>query len=151
VSQLVGIGVLFGAAPRDGDARLSPRWFTIEKEYKETYTNAYWPLSGFVGDMAIDVSMLIARTYEEEEPTAGTSSRFAVVGVIKDKFLTPVSGATVKLFRTATDEKVSEGTTDGGGNYVLDTQFYPDTHWVKAKKVGVPDQQGVTVDTLIGQ
>jgi hypothetical protein len=81
--------------------------------------------------------------------TAGVNSRLGYMGVTRDVNNSPLGGATVKLFLTADDSKVTPDIVSDSlsGEYVISTPYYA-PHWIKVKKAGTPDVQGVSVDTI---
>lgn len=74
-----------------------------------------------------------------------------ISGVTKDSTGSPLSGCTVKLFRTVDDQLVGTQISDANGNYSFfnvvggGLQYY-----VEAYKAGSPDVAGTTVNTLVG-
>ena len=113
----------------------------------------WWPRSGFVGDFcAVDTTGILQSVwYEPPETSVGANSRYAITGITRDVYGTPLGGCTVKLFRTSTDEKVDQILSDpNNGTFTLYTPYYPDTHYLVAYLVGFPDTEGTTVNTLVG-
>jgi hypothetical protein len=56
----------------------------------------------------------------------------------------------VQLFRTSNDLFIMEITSDASGNFLLQSWYSPDTHYIVAYKAGSPDIFGTTVNTLVG-
>lgn len=141
---------------RDGQMR--PQWFQEQDNLRVTlldegFANAYWPGGGRdISDSGgVHTDMIAAIVWETPRYIMGSSGRWGVTGVTRDVFGSPLGSVVVKLFRTADDSLQSTATSDPiTGAYLLTTPFYPDTHYVVARKVGSPDVQGVTVNTLIG-
>lgn len=78
--------------------------------------------------------------------TKGSNSLKYVLGQAKDSGGTGVSGATIKLFRTSTDELVSTVGSDAQGYYAAPTPYSGESHYSVATGTGIA---GVTVNTLI--
>lgn len=96
--------------------------------------------------------------YDMPEVTNGTNSRFGIVGVTRDVYGSPLTGAVVKLFLTNTptgsqialaDNKIDQVNSDANGAYFVSTPFYPDQHYLVVYKAGSPDVFGSSVNTLI--
>lgn len=143
----------------EDDWRLDSTWISdLERESIRvrspfSFRNQYWPGStGFIGDQATDFGVGVLETEYRRIPdlTRGRNSRYGFVGVSRDEFGSPLGQCVVTLFKTSDDSVVDRTMSDVYGAYVASTPFYPDTHWLKIKKTGSPDKQGVTIDTLIG-
>lgn len=116
-----------------------------------SYETEWWPKGGgLCGDLGADVGLLEAAWWGEYDPAAGAASRFGFVGVTRDANGSAVASCVVKLFLTATDALLDSTTSDPSGNFLLNTPFYPDTHYIVSHKSGAPDVDGVTTNTLIG-
>lgn len=116
-----------------------------------TFETEWWPKGGgFIGDGATDVGLLEASWWGEYDPAAGAASRFGFVGVARDAYGSPVASMTLKLFRTSDDTLLDTTTSDPSGNFLLNTAYYPDTHYITCHKSGSPDIDGITVNSLIG-
>jgi hypothetical protein len=113
----------------------------------------WWPrCGGFVGDNAVDVAMLtVSPSHGSFAPTpaSGCIARLGITGITRDQFGSPVGACTVKLFRTSTDELVSQVISDANGVYLITTPYHPDAHYLVVYKVGSPDIFGTTVNTII--
>lgn len=116
------------------------------------FTSPWWPDSSIVDDQSNGMSGSILQfdTWGYFEEVGGTISRYGVVGVTRDVNNSPISGVTVKLYRTSTDEVVSTQVSDAAGNFTVTTPYYPDAHYVVMYKTGTPDIFCTTVNTLIG-
>lgn len=112
----------------------------------------YWPGNrGFVGDLGADVGILLPVWRKLlRRITAGAASRVGFVGVTRDQFGAPVGGCVVQLFRTSDDLFIMQQTSDSDGNFLLQSWYSPDTHYIVAYKAGSPDIFGTTVNTLVG-
>jgi hypothetical protein len=116
-----------------------------------TFETEWWPKGGgFIGDGGADVGLLEAAWWGEFDPAAGAASRYGFVGVTRDALGTAVGSCVVKLFRTSDDLLLDSTTSDPSGNFLLNTPYYPDAHYIVAHKTGSPDIDGATVNTLIG-
>ena len=67
-------------------------------------------------------------------------------GQAKDSGGSGISGATIKCFRTSTDELVSTVGSDTNGFYAAPTPYVGENHYIVASGTGVA---GVTVNTLV--
>lgn len=140
------------------DLRLNRMDFQPERIFADVWAIAtasfetpWWPKGGgFIGDGGVDVGLLEAAWWGEYDQAAGAASRFGFVGVTRDANGTPVASCVVKLFRTADDLLLDTTTSDVSGNFLLNTAYYPDTHYIYSHKSGSPDVDGVTTNTLIG-
>jgi hypothetical protein len=114
------------------------------------YTTPYWPGgSSFMAD-ADPFSTDIDMSWGRVEQFGGTTSRYAVSGVTRDVYGSPLGGVTVKMFRTSTDEMVGTTVSDPAGAYLVSTPYYPDTHYLVFYKAGFPDVFGTSVNTING-
>jgi len=86
--------------------------------------------------------------YEQSGPAG--ASRYGFVGVTRNSDGTPVGNCVVKLFRTSDDLLIDKTVSDPRGNYLLNTPFYPDQHYIVAHKTDAPPINGASVNTLIG-
>ncbi len=116
-----------------------------------SFATPWWPGSGFMGDAAVDCGAQAAGFFAWGSyfTPSGVNSRLGYMGVTRDVNNSPLGGATVKLFLTADDSKVTPDVTSNAttGEYVISTPYYA-PHWIKIKKAGSPDVQGVSVDTI---
>ena len=72
-----------------------------------------------------------------------------IAGITKDSVGTALASCIVKLFRTATDAKVAEKTSDAGGNYSIKVASAA-AHYAVAYKAGAPDVAGTTKNDVTG-
>lgn len=155
-------GFIGAAQPRishgEQDLRLNRMDFLPERLFADVYAVAtstfetpWWPRGGgFIGDGASDVGLLEAVWWGEYDQAAGAASRYGFVGVTRDQYGSPIGACVVKLYRTSDDALLDTATSDPSGNFLLNTAFYPDFHYIVAHKSGSPDVDGVTQNTLIG-
>jgi len=80
---------------------------------------------------------------------AGCSRRVVITGIVQTSGGSPVSGATVVLFNTATNLPLDSFVSRSDGSYVL-TDPYAAPCYAVAYHPGSPDTAGTTVDTLTG-
>lgn len=118
------------------------------------YRNAYWPGSRQIGDMA-DTGPMPSESWDLPASTKGKCGRFGYAGIARDAYDTPLAGATVKLFLTATadgipaDTKIAEDVTaDSAGAFLITTPHYA-AHWLYLRKAGSPEVAGVSVSTTL--
>ena len=117
------------------------------------HATPFWPglADSFIGDFGGDVGVFgkgwSERYYRHSQ---GAASRVGFVGVTRDQYGTPVGSCVVQLFLTATDAFIMEVTSDASGNFLLQSWYSPDTHYIVAYKAGSPDIFGTTVNTLVG-
>jgi hypothetical protein len=115
------------------------------------YQTGFWPSrGGFMGDLGLDVGLIEARRWGAFYPAGGIASRLGFVGVTRDQYGTPTGNCVVQLFRTSDDLFIMEITSDANGNFLLQSIYTPDTHYIVAYKAGSPDIFGTTVNTLVG-
>lgn len=112
------------------------------------YSSPWWPGAGFCGEQGLDVALMDSHYYEWPEKTSGTASRVGYQGVTRDVNNSPLGGVTVKLFRTATDEKVTPDIVSdvNTGEFIISTPYY-EPHYLVMRKTGSPDVGGVSVST----
>lgn len=116
-----------------------------------TFETEWWPKGGgLVGDGGTDVGLIEAAWWGEYDPAAGAASRYGFVGVTRDANGTAVATCVVKLFRTSDDTLLDTTTSDPSGNFLLNTPYYPDAHYIYSHKTASPDIDGVTPNNLIG-
>ena len=115
------------------------------------YQNGFWPKgNGFVGSYSADVGLIDATAWGWFYPAGGIASRVGFVGVTRDQYGTPTGSCVVQLFRTSDNLFIMEITSDSSGNFLLQSWYTPDTHYIVAYKAGSPDIFGTTVNTLVG-
>lgn len=140
------------------DSRVNRMDFREEKLFADiwfraaaAFTTSWWPGgAGFVGDSGADVAIIAAEKWGEFDQAAGAASRFGFVGVTRDQWGTAVGAVTVYLFRTSDNVLLDTSISDPSGNFLLNTPYYPDAHYIVAHKSGSPDVDGASVNTLIG-
>ena len=142
------------------DRRLDQPGVRREADYLEcvdatapaSFVSPWWPQGdGFCGDSGdASFGLLHAEQWSPFDPAGGASSRFGVTGITRDQYGSILGGVTVKLFRTGNDEKLDQTVSDAAGLYLLNTPYYPETHYLLFYKAGSPDVFGSSVNTLIG-
>lgn len=154
-SLLLGAGPVAAYIERD-DKRGYSIEFRHEIDFRDfsdldpgNFANHWWPGSSRLeGEATGDI--LHYDAYYVRDPPGGASSAYGLAGVTRDVYGTPLGGVTVKLFRSSTDEKVSQTISDASGKYFVTTQYYPDAHYLVTYKTGSPDVFGTSENTLIG-
>lgn len=147
--------VLVGADARAMDLALTrPRIsYRVKHRVDRTgYINGY-PVgcNSFYGDYGADVGIMGgSRSWGPFYPAGRIASRVGFVGVTRDQYGTPTGSCVVQLFRTENDLFIMEVTSDSDGNFLLQSWYSPDTHYIVAYKAGSPDIFGTTVNTLVG-
>ena len=91
----------------------------------------------------------MSQRWEWYWPLTGCNVRKVVSGVVKDSNGDPVSGATVKLFNTATGLLVDTQTSAADGSYSCGDPNNVASFAV-AYHTGSPDTAGTTVNTVAG-
>jgi hypothetical protein len=92
----------------------------------------------------------LSYTFGPRRFRAPTFSRSTVriIGVTRDSAGAILAGATVKLYRTQSDEYLAQTISDGSGNFSLDVPG-PSPFYLVAYLPGSPDVAGATVNTLV--
>lgn len=114
---------------------------------------SFWPSGSqaFVGDYGTDIGIASSRwSPRYYRVSLGAPSRVGFVGVTRDQYGAPLGSCVVQLFRTADDLFIMETTSDASGNFLLQSWYTPDTHYIVAYKAGSTDVFGTTVNTLVG-
>lgn len=157
MSQLVGaadptLGYIYQDDRRHAESRSARDVSrTVHRVQKFNYWNGFWPKgNGFVGDYGADVGLIDSTAWGGFYPAGGVASRLGFVGVTRDQYGTPTGNCVVQLFRTSDDLFIMEITSDADGNFLLQSIYTPDTHYIVAYKAGSPDIFGTTVNTLVG-
>lgn len=137
----------------DKDQRLTRQDFMPLREYADIWAIAtssfetdWWPRGGNLSDGG---AIIEAAWWGEFDQYGGAASRFGLTGVTRDALGSPIALCTVKLFRTSDDVLLDTQVSDANGNFVLNTPYYPDAHYMVAHKSGSPDVDGVTANNLI--
>lgn len=119
-----------------------------------SFASEWWPGGGLWDDASgvyggiLEGTSLAWGPYDQAGP--GGSSRYGFVGVTRDALGTPAGNCVVKLFRTADDRLIDRTTSDPLGNFLLNTPYYPDQHYIVCHKTDGPVISGASVNTLIG-
>lgn len=129
-------------------------FFDGDRVATASFATEWWPGGGLFDDAegvhggVIEGSSNAWGSYDQAGP--GGASRFGFVGVTRDSNGTPVGNCVVKLFRTSNDLLIDKITSDPLGNFLLNTPYYPDQHYIVCHKVDGPVISGASVNTLIG-
>lgn len=146
------------------DRRLTPNYQIIRKErdrivernsateYPGGYQNAFWPGSrAFLGDQSVDCAMLEAiRSRPNSRIAQGIASRVGFPGVTRDQYGAPLVAATVILHRTSTREYVWEGVSNANGEFLGQSVYAGESHYLVFHKAGSINVYGATDNNLIG-
>lgn len=116
------------------------------------FANDFWPGNrGFVGDYATDIGMMDATWARRMERVGhGAGSRLGFVGTTRDAAGGRLAGVTCSLFRTSDKLWIMDVVSDVNGDFLLQTFYSPDTHFIVFSKTGSPDVVGTTRQTLVG-
>ena len=117
------------------------------------HMQVHWPLNtpSLLGDYGTDVGVFDSRWSPRYYRIGlGAGSRVGFVGVTRDQYGAPLGSCVVQLFRTADDLFIMEVTSDSNGNFLLQSWYTPDTHYIVAYKAGSTDVFGTTLNTLVG-
>jgi hypothetical protein len=163
MSQFIG-----GAEPTTTltwkDRRLVPSYQAIRRErdrlvdrhsatsYPGGYATAFWPGGcSLTGDQAVDVGMMQAIWSRPLARLAwGAGSRVGFVGTTRDAAGGRLAGVTCSLFRTSDKLWIMDIVSDANGDFLLQSWFSPDAHFIVFAKSGSPDVTGTTRQTLVG-
>ncbi len=80
----------------------------------------------------------------------GIASRVGFPGVTRDQYGTPLASCTVILHRTSTRELVYDGVSDGNGNFLAQSVYAGENHYIVFHKAGAVNVFGATDNNLIG-
>jgi hypothetical protein len=118
----------------------------------EGFYSGYWPGNrGFIGDGGADISMLQGpRGRKIERFGYGVASRIGFPGVTRDQYGTPLAACTVILHRTSTRELVYDGVSDTNGNFLAQSVYAGENHYLVFHKAGAVNVFGATDNNLIG-
>lgn len=116
------------------------------------FANDFWPGNrGFVGDYATDLGVWGATWARRIERVAhGIASRVGFPGVTRDQYGAPLAACTVILHKTATRELVYDGVSDSAGNFLAQSVYAGDAHYLVFHKAGAVNVFGATDNNLIG-
>lgn len=163
MSQLIGGALPVNILERK-DRRLVPSYQMIRRErdrivdrdlptaYPGGYTTAFWPGNrGFVGDQSVDVGIMEAVWSRQLARLAwGAGSRVGFIGKTYDQNGNVLPGVTCSLFRTSDRLWIMDVVSDSNGDFLLQSWYSPDTHFIVFSKSGSPEVFGTTRQTLIG-
>jgi hypothetical protein len=115
------------------------------------YNSEWWPGGAkMFGEPGVNSDCQCAVKWGEYDQAGGASSRFGFVGVTRDAYGTMIPACNVKLFRTSDDLLLDSTVSNASGEFLLNTAYYPDAHYIVAHKTASPDVDGVSVNTLVG-
>lgn len=118
----------------------------------EGFYSGFWPGNrGFIGDLGVDVSMFQGPGGRKlERPAAGMASRVGFPGVTRDQYGAPLASVTCILHRTSTREFVHELVSDASGNFLMQSVYAGEGHYIVFHKAGAVNVYGATDNNLIG-
>lgn len=76
--------------------------------------------------------------------------QYSIVGIVRDSTGTPLSGATVWLFRTSDEAFIAETTSAGDGSFMFPVASTSTEYFLRAHLDGAPRTFGTTDRTLVG-
>lgn len=120
--------------------------------YMGGFTTPWWPGgANFMGDHSSDVAIPRKVWSRRTSRIAwGGASRLGFVGTTRDAAGGRLGGVTCSLFKTSTKEWIMDIISDINGDFLLQSWYTPDTHFIVFYKSGTPDVAGATRQTLIG-
>lgn len=118
----------------------------------EGFYSEFWPGNrGFVGDLGLDVAVLQGVWGRRLKRFGhGEASRVGFVGVTRNQYGAPLGGVTCVLHKTSDRSFVHEIVSDANGNFLLQSWYSPDTHYIVFHKAGSPNVYGSTDNNLVG-
>lgn len=134
------------------DSRARARVTSRHEPANEGYYTDFWPGNrGFIGDGGADVSMLQGPGGRKTvRIAAGVASRVGFPGVTRDQYGAPLASATVVLHRTSTREFVHELVSDTSGNFLMQSVYAGEAHYMYFHKPGALNVYGGSDNNLIG-
>ena len=164
MSQLLGAAEPTLGFIAQKDVRMVPVYGNIRRErdfiiIRHSATNfpggwatTFWPGGGgLTGDQSADTSMLAAIWRGPVARLAwGSASRVGFVGTTRDAAGGRLAGVTCSLFRTSDKLWIMDVVSDANGDFLLQSWYSPDTHFIVFAKSGAPDVVGTTRQTLVG-
>ncbi len=151
----VGLGQFFGSSTLRNDDSLQPpdyrQTFPMSSIGLDRFSDVTWPRSSFPGQLLTNYLLEATHQlweYNLEIPT-GVHVRKKVSGVVYNVSNTPVSGATVLLFNTATGLQVDSQTSASDGTFNC-TDPNAVNCFAVADIAGSPETAGTTIQELTG-
>lgn len=138
----------------DNDLRLmAPDYlaeFTLDPAGDQS-ADSQWPRGKLLGADIVNIGPIFDLYWYEwlQGAPTGTEAKYLITGLARDAVGNVLAGATVKCYRTSTDEMVGTATSDSDGRYNVYTP-YSGNHYCVAYLAGAPDVAGTTVNTLAG-
>ncbi len=121
-----------------------------EPIYGAGFVGPWWPAgTGFVGDQGADLSLLPDSSWWADPwiNYGGCNGRFSFIGITRDANGNVLPNATVRAFRTSTNELVAKVTSNANGYYNATTP-YADGHFLTVHAATSPPVAGASIDTL---
>lgn len=110
----------------------------------DDYRTPWWPARSIDLDAFLDLNSSDFWQWLD----SGSNGRLGFVGVTRDATGAPLGGCTVRAFVTATNELVSQVTSDANGNYVATSPYLENHYLVVHKSAAVPPVAGASIDTV---
>lgn len=108
-------------------------------------------MQAFIGQLGVPnvpKSMPAVRGATDGDSQIVTTT-YTLTGITRDNAGAVLGNCLVKLFRTGTDELVSQTVSDANGVYTIPASSLLN-HYLVVYKAGAPDVAGTTVNTLVG-
>lgn len=121
-------------------------------QYPGGFATSWWPGNhGFMGGQSADVAILDGIWGRQISRLGhGEASRVGFVGVTRDGNGNLLGGVTCSLFRTSNRAWIMDVVSDANGNFLLQSWYSPDTHFIVFNKAGSPNVFGATDNNLTG-
>jgi hypothetical protein len=121
----------------------------LPTQYPGGFCNDFWPGNrGFTGESVTVIEATWSR--QVSRLAWGIASRVGFVGVTRDQYGAPLGGVTCSLFLTSTRAWIMDIVSDANGNFLLQSWYTPDTHFIVFNKAGAPNVYGATDQNLVG-
>lgn len=156
ISSPTGItGMLQG-----NDERINPLYFqwyaTGMRPFAPWMDGLLWPNSRTMGgDPTVALTQFgsdACNTVDHWEPhpdEGGSQAMKKIIGTTRDASGNPLGACVVKGYLTSNDQFLRQLTSDGNGYFEFCSEYSGVNHYLVAYKVGSPDVEGTTVNTLV--
>lgn len=113
----------------------------------EEAMSPYWPGGGLM--LGESQAMIVSpRDYTPRIADFGGNGLVGFSGVTRDLENSPVSGVTVRLFRSANSQLVNTVLSRSDGSYNVSTPYVGEDHFIVCHKSGSPEIAGASIATL---
>lgn len=164
MSTFVGFNVVMNPVVIPNDDRIAPPYLSVRnyaRRYQKrrnatqspgSFVTDYWPGgANLLGDQALNYGVMVAvRVRGLSRLAYGAPSRVGFVGVTRDSAGGRLAAVTCSLFRTSDKLWIMDVVSDVNGDFLLQSWYSPDTHFIVFSKTGAPDVVGTTRQTLVG-